>query len=145
MCLEDLLRTGIRPLAVADDHAETARGEIELALVRDWFYCASQSYRVIRPPPARTGQRETSQDRLVDVGKIDRLHRALRRTRASKDAKIRSDLLFEIEPEPIFSAKTADIGSRRCLTSGRAQRNRVKISAEPAVGQPVEEFELARL
>lgn len=71
ICFQDLLGAGIRQLAVADNPAQTASGELQLALVRDSIGYAGQSHRVIRPPPARTGQRETRRDRLVDVGEID--------------------------------------------------------------------------
>ena len=55
--LQNLLRAGIRQLAVANYPAQTPSGEIQLALMRDPIGCAGQSYSVIRPPPARTGQR----------------------------------------------------------------------------------------
>src|SRR5215469_1979093 len=62
---EDLLGAGIGQLAVADDPAQTAGGEVQLALVRDPVDCACQSDSVVRPPPARAGQRETRRNRLV--------------------------------------------------------------------------------
>src|SRR5262249_39795722 len=102
------LGTGIGQLAVANNPAETAGGEIELALVRDPIDGASQSHRVLRPPPARAGQREASRDRLVDVGEIDLLHGTLRYAGASKHTKIGGKLLFEIEPEPVLGPKPAD-------------------------------------
>ena len=52
ICFEDLLRTGVRQLAVANDPAQPAGGEIELALVRDPVDCAGQSDGVVRPSPA---------------------------------------------------------------------------------------------
>src|SRR5262249_2590411 len=60
--LEDLLRTGIRQSAVADDAAEPARGEIKLALMRDPIDRAGQSERVVGAVPSRAGQRQPAGD-----------------------------------------------------------------------------------
>jgi hypothetical protein len=46
-------------------------------------------------------------------------------TLARKDAKSGGDLLFEIEPEPVFRSKTADGTRRGPCTGSLAERDRV--------------------
>ena len=64
VCFEDLLGTGIRQLAVADDPAETAGGEIELALVRDWLTAPASSNVSSGEPPSATGS-ETARPQSI--------------------------------------------------------------------------------
>jgi hypothetical protein len=52
ICFEDLFGAGVGQLAVADNPAETAGGQIELALVRDPIDRAGQPERVIGPAPS---------------------------------------------------------------------------------------------
>jgi len=57
----------------------------------------------------------------TDVGEIDLLDGALRNAGASKDTKVGSELLFQIEPKPALGAETADIGCRRRRAGGFAE------------------------
>src|SRR6202007_2545382 len=104
--------------AAANTPPEAPAASRRLPMVGDSVDCAGESYRVVRPPPARAGQREPGRDRLVDVGEIDLLYRALRNAGASKDAKISGELLLEIEPDTVLGAKPADGTGRRRLTGG---------------------------
>src|SRR5262252_549763 len=59
---EDLFRAGVGQLAVADDAAEPAGGEVKLTLMRDPIDCASQPERIVGAAPSRAGQRQAAGD-----------------------------------------------------------------------------------
>jgi hypothetical protein len=96
VCLQDLLGAGIRQLAVADNSAQTASGEIQFALMENSVDGTRQTHGVVRSTPARAGQRDSPRHRLVDVGEIKLLHGTLRHAGASEDAKVAGELLFGI-------------------------------------------------
>src|ERR1700722_16608044 len=59
---EDLFRAGVGQLAVADDAAEPAGGEIKLALMGDPADRAGEPERVVWPAPSRSGQQQPARD-----------------------------------------------------------------------------------
>ena len=105
---EDILSAGMRELSISDEDAKPTGIKKGLMHALNPIDRSGNANGIVGPAPSRAGQREPRRYGSVYVGKLIRFDIVGGESRASEEAKVRQNLLLDIEANPATTSIAAD-------------------------------------